>query len=231
MARKKGKKLTDKRQAKTPKRPQPKETQAQLRKVSANRLKQILAAHKQWLETKGKQGNQAHLPAANLQKAHLRGANLQEAFLIKTNLQRAHLEEANLQEAFLIKTNLQKAHLRGANLQRADLRSANLSFAQLQGADLSDAKLLGADLSAAQLQEADLRLADLQEANLGGANLQGAILLEVKAVTASQIKRATNWRLAFYSDDFLAELGLPADHNETVEKKLAEIEKEKTITP
>ncbi len=187
MARKKGKKLTDKRQAKTPKRPQPKETQAQLRKVSANKLKQILAAHKKWLETKGKQGNQAHLPGANLQ--------------------RAHLEEANLQEAFLIKTNLQKAHLRGANLQRADLRSANLSFAQLQGADLSFAQLQGAKLSR--------------------ANLQGAYLFEVKAVTASQIKRATNWRLAFYSEALLKQLGFPADHNETVLKKFKKIEKEK----
>ncbi len=217
MARKKGKKLTDKRQAKTPKRSQPKETRAQLRTVSANRLKQILAAHKKWLETKGKQGNQAHLPGANLQRAHLEEANLQEAFLIKTNLQRAHLEEANLQEAFLIKTNLQKAHLRGTNLQRADLRSANLSFAQLQGANLSFAQLQGADLIFAQLQGA----------KLSRANLQGAYLFEVKAVTASQIKRATNWRLAFYSEALLKQLGFPADHNETVLKKFKKIEKEK----
>ncbi len=200
MGRKKGKKLTDKRQAKTPKRSQPKETQAPVHKVSANKLKQILAAHKQWLETKGKQGNQARLRGANLQRAHLEEANLQEAFLIKTNLQRAHLEEANLQEAFLIKTNLQKAHLRGANLQRADLRSANLSFAQLQGAKLSR------------------------------ANLQGAYLFEVKAVTASQIKLANNWRLAFYSEALLKQLGFRADHNETVKKKLAEMEKEKEKT-
>ncbi|MEE9595132.1 MAG: hypothetical protein V3V96_00020, partial [Acidiferrobacterales bacterium] len=72
MGRKKGKKLTDKRRAKTPKRPQSKKTQAQLRKVSASRLKQILAAHKKWLKTKGKQGNQAHLPGANLHEAHLK---------------------------------------------------------------------------------------------------------------------------------------------------------------
>ncbi len=195
-AAKRGKKPTGKGQAKTPKRSQPKETQAQLRKVSANELKQILAAHKQWLETKGKQGDQAHLPEANLQSAHL--------------------EEANLQEAFLIKTNLQKAHLRGANLQRADLRSANLSFAQLQGADLSFAQLQGADLIFAQLQGA----------KLSRANLQGAYLFEVKAVTASQIKRATNWRLAFYSEALLKQLGFRADHNETVLKKFKEIEKE-----
>ncbi len=77
------------------------------------------------------------------------------------------------------------------------------------------------------LSKADLRRANLQGADLTFARLQGVILLEVKAVTASQIKLAKNWRLAFYSDDFLAELDLPADHNETVKKKLAEIEKEK----
>ncbi len=81
-----------------------------------------------------------------------------------------------------------------------------------------------------QGERADLLGANLQEADLRLANLQGAYLFEVKAVTASQIKRATNWRLAFYSDDFLAELDLPADHNETVKKKLAEIEKEKEKT-
>jgi len=103
---------------------------------------------------------------------------------------------------------------------------ANLENKDAQGLDLSEA-----DLRDAQLQKVILSGANLQEANLSGANLREAYLFEVKAVTASQIKRATNWRLAFYSDDFLAELNLPADHNETVKKKLAEIEKEKTIMP
>ena len=185
MARKKGKKLTNKRQAKTPKRSQPKETQTQLRKVSANRLKQILAAHKKWLETKGKQGTRADLSGANLQEADLTGANLQQAILWGANLQEAHLTDANLQ---------------------------------------------GADLGDASLQEADLLGANLQGADLFVANLQGADLREVEAVTASQIKRARNWQLAFYSVGFLRELDLPADHNETLEKKLAEMEEEKEKT-
>ncbi|MEE9597009.1 MAG: pentapeptide repeat-containing protein [Acidiferrobacterales bacterium] len=184
MGRKKGKKLTDKRRAKTPKRPQPKKTQAQLRKVSASRLKQILAAHKKWLETRdGK-------PPADLENKDAQGLNLSEADLRDAQLQKAILNGANLQEA---------------NLSRANLQEARLSFANLQEANLSGA--------------------NLQEANLFGANLQGAYLFEVKAVTASQIKRANNWRLAFYSDDFLAELDLPTDHNETILKKFKEIEK------
>ena len=127
--------------------------------------------------------------------------------------------------------NLRSANLRGVYLRSAQLQGANLSFAQLQEADLSFAQLQGANLTFAQLQEADLTGALLLGADLTSAQLRGAVLLEVRAVTASQIKRATNWRLAFYSDDFLAELNLPADHNETVKKKLAEIEKEKTIMP
>ena len=83
----------------------------------------------------------------------------------------------------------------------------------------------------ANLQEANLLRADLRKANLRKANLRKANLFEVKAVTASQIKRATNWRLAFYSWDVLADLNLPADHNEAVEKKLAVFEQEKTIMP
>ena len=34
---------------------------------------------------------------------------------------------------------------------------------------------------------------------------------------------------AFYSDDFLKELGLPPDHNKRVEKELAELEKKKEV--
>lgn len=94
--------------------------------------------------------------------------------------------------------------------------------AQLHHANLQGAKLFGANL-----QGADLFEANLQGAYLFRANLQGADLREVKAVTASQIKRARNWQLAFYSDDFVKELGLPTDHNETILKKFKEIDKEK----
>ncbi len=134
----------------------------------------------------------------------------------------ADLGEANLRRANLFRANLQKANLGDANLQKADLLRANLQGANLERADLREADLLSANL-----QKADLSFANLQKANLSFANLQGADLFEVEAVTASQIKEARNWQLAFYSDDLREKLGLPADHNETVEKKLEEIEKEK----
>ncbi len=108
----------------------------------------------------------------------------------------------------------------GKEGERADLRAANL-----QGADLGAANLQGAILRGAMLQKANLFGAELQEANLQEADLRGA-----QALTASQIKAAKNWKLAFYSDDFLTELGLPPDHNERVKEKLAEMEKEKKAT-
>ena len=90
--------------------------------------------------------------------------------------------------------------------------------------------ILDISLVGFEMQGAYLGGANLQRVNLLLANLQGAYLREVKGVTASQIKQARNWELAFYSDDFLKELDLPADHNETLEEKLAKIEKEKEKT-
>ncbi len=88
---------------------------------------------------------------------------------------------------------------------------------------LSDRKIgERADLSGANLSRANLR-----GANLSGADLTGADLRDGRDLTASQIKAAKNWELAFYSDDFLKKLRLPPDHNEKVKKKLAELEKEK----
>ncbi len=87
-----------------------------------------------------------------------------------------------------------------------------------------------ADLGGANLEGAKLTGANLQKARLFGANLQGAVLGGAKALNSTQVKTAVNWELAFYSKDFLKELGLSPDHNERVKKKLAEMEKEKKET-
>ncbi len=85
-------------------------------------------------------------------------------------------------------------------------------------------------LGRANLQGAALWGAKLQGAKLRGANLQGAYLREAEGLTASQVKKAKNWQLAFYGGDFIKKLGLKPDHNERVKKKLAEMEKEKKAT-
>jgi len=180
---------------------EPQEQAAERPPIHPELLRKILEAHRKWIESEGKEGERTDLVEANLQGADLDGANLQEANLYEANLQGAYLVEANLQGAYLVEANLQEAYLDEANLQGAKLRGANL-----QGAKLSEANLQGAYLD--------------------GANLQGATLVGAKGLTASQVKKAKNWKLAFYSDDFLKKLGLPPDHNERVKRKLAELEKE-----
>ncbi len=66
-------------------------------------------------------------------------------------------------------------------------------------ADLSGANLQGANLTQANLQGANLTGANLQGAKLPFANLQGANLREATGFTASQVKLAKNWELAFYA--------------------------------
>jgi hypothetical protein len=80
-------------------------------------LKDILAAHAEWLKDNSK-GKRANLRYANLSYADLRYANLSYA-----DLRSADLRSANLSYA-----DLSSADLRSANLRSADLRSANLSL-------------------------------------------------------------------------------------------------------
>ena len=97
--------------------------------MDANKLREILDAHKLWLEGKG--GKRADLSCADLSCADLSCADLRDADLRCANLRGA---------------NLRGADLRGANLSDADLRGANLRGADLRGANLRGANLIGADL-------------------------------------------------------------------------------------
>ncbi len=150
----------------------------------------------------------------------------EEIALVKgARLKRSNLRYTQATDSFLV-----KADLRGANLQEATLRGANLQGADLFGAKLQGANLFRANLQRADLQDAKLRGAKLQGATLVGANLQGAFLYGTTGFTASQVKAAKNWELAFYRDFLLEKLGLPPDHNEKVKRKLAEMERKKKAT-
>jgi len=109
------------------------------------------------------------------------------------------LRWAKARRAFLAKADLRQANLEGADLFIAQLQGANLSGANLQGANLASAYLQRADLSGADLQKADLTEADLRDAT---------------GLTATQVKTAANWELAFYSTEVLLALGLPTNYNE-----------------
>jgi len=165
------------------------------------------------------------LRGLNLQGADLRGAHLDSIQLDGANLGQAYLQGAHLNQATLESAQLQGAHLQGVHLVEAALQSADLLGADLEGAflakaifesaNLEEAKLFTADLTGANLQEAELWKADLELANIYGANLRG-----VKAITSAQLQKASNWKCAFYSEEFLPGIGLRNDHNEELAKYL-----------
>ena len=104
--------------------------------MEQEKLNKIISAHKEWLETDGKNGMCANIYGADLHRANLRGANLRCADLRWANLRYANLSDANLRGA----------NLRCADLRYANLRNATLSSAKIQGANFFHANFYGADL-------------------------------------------------------------------------------------
>ena len=159
--------------------PQPDEEEPRFREVGEEELKRILAAHKKWLESDGKEGKRA-----DLSNAHLSGANLRWA-----NLREANFENANLSEADLHKAGLSGADLRGAHLYKANLREADLRGAKLQGAELAKATLREANLHDANLEHAKSFLGG----QLAGADVSGATLpKEIAEFKALQVVEETS---------------------------------------
>ncbi len=117
-----------------------------LREVSSEELKEILEAHRKWVE--GKEGGKQ----ADLSYCDLQGQNLREV-----NLQRAELPHANLHGVDLYKTDLSETNLEEAILREAKLHETKLRGAKLQDVDLQDVKgLLGEQLGGANLSKATL---------------------------------------------------------------------------
>jgi uncharacterized protein YjbI with pentapeptide repeats len=154
-----------------------------MKTITATELKSILDQHQLWIETKGKQGQDANLEGANLWRANLQGANLRGANLGGANLGGANLQGANLTGANLICANLRGANLRGANLTGAKLRGANLTDANLSRTDLK-----GANLTGANLKDADLRDADLTNTILDKKKEQGTTMILSEEETAAILK-------------------------------------------
>jgi len=100
-------------------------------KISTDKLNEILANHKLWIDSNSEYGNRANLRGANLSGADLNDANLSSADLSDADLHGADLSGANLRSANLNDAILSSADLRGANLRGANLRDANLRDANL----------------------------------------------------------------------------------------------------
>ena len=84
-------------------------------KISAERLKEIIASHGKWLLGK-EDGQRAYLRGADLRGAYLRGAYLSGAYLSGADLRGADLQDAYLRGAYLQDADLQDADLQGAYL-------------------------------------------------------------------------------------------------------------------
>jgi uncharacterized protein YjbI with pentapeptide repeats len=160
--------------------------------LTQDELSKILAAHRRWLDSKGKSGEKAVLPRATLVRADLyaarlarivlQGADLREALLSEADLYEADLRQANLADAVLDWTCLDYAKLQRASLQGADLRWANLEGADLTGCDLRFANLDGANLKDARLTEANL-----YGMSMNNTDMQGAILTKIKLDYETQL--------------------------------------------
>ena len=134
-------------------------------------LREILEAHRIWVESEHKTGTRADLNGAKLSRADLSGAKLSRADLSGADLGGADLSGANL-----VRANLFEGDLSGARMVRTDLRGADLPQADLREAILFEGDLRMAKLVRSDLRGADLIVANLSEADLGGADLSGAYL-------------------------------------------------------
>lgn len=167
--------------------------------ISDEALKRILEEHEKWLETEGKEGEQADfegkniegisLEEANLERAALANANLRNAFLARINLRNAYLQNAIFENAnffakkelfqtkgFNPQNEIGKTNLQRARLWRANLRNAYLYGAALQNAEVFEADLQGADLSFALLQGTNLSKSKLRDVQLQDAKMENANL-------------------------------------------------------
>lgn len=106
-----------------------------------------LAAHKEWLDSRGAAGRKADFAEAKLPAIDLISVNLRYADLQGANLKGADLLLADLRDSCLVRTSLEDSCLVGANLEGANLEGATLDGAmgllpqQLAGANLHDASL------------------------------------------------------------------------------------------
>jgi len=156
------------------------------------RLDIFLEKHKQWVETKGIEGDRAIVTKADLRAIDLEYADLRAAifegtdfsdgnlFSITfrgTNLRKASFARANVSWGVLRYADLTEADFSEADLRNTDIRETSLVRAKLSRANLNEVDLIAANLEGADLRQATLELAVLDEVNLKGALLDGADLM------------------------------------------------------
>lgn len=122
-----------------------------LKKISRKNLNKILDSHKLWLETKGKEGEQANLSYTDLSYIDLINVNLSHAILYRAKLNYTNLNYTNLSFCNLEAADLTGAILIGAILFHANLSETNLSNTNLTNTDLRETDLYKTNLFYAKI--------------------------------------------------------------------------------
>jgi uncharacterized protein YjbI with pentapeptide repeats len=183
----------------------PDETQPKYREISEEELKQILEDHKKWLESDGKEGNQANFENANLEgksghRANFEKVNLKGVRFRNSNINHGMLNETILDSAVFYKASLKQADFRKAKLNNSDFRKADLTIARFQKAQLKEANfekaiLINTHLEETECQDANFRKAKFanahfSDAKINRANLQKADLSYVDGLNEAELQYA-----------------------------------------
>lgn len=134
-----------------------------------------LAAHREWIESRGKSGKKVDLTSADLEGTELISVNLRFADLRDANLRATDLLLADLRDASLVRANLQDACLVGANLEGANLEGASLETAM----GLVPHQLAGTNLHGASLPQALLKFEAASEFERGSHSALGFFLATI----------------------------------------------------
>lgn len=89
-------------------------------------LPDMLASHRNWLESDGQKGSRADLSDRSFAGSVLCNVNFERAYLRRVNLSGADLRNANLRDTDLRDANMESTDLRGTDLSGADLTGASL---------------------------------------------------------------------------------------------------------
>ena len=147
-----------------------------MKTITATELQNILASHKLWVETNGKQGTRASLEGADLRGVYLRGVNLYGA-------------------------DLNCANLYGADLRDADLTGANLTGANLTGTILEKNKEQGTTMILSEEETAVILKMRADKVNQAKIDARDIVIEVIRLVTIELSNNRPRNTLSMRTDD------------------------------
>ena len=159
-----------------------------LSSASSNwQLEEVLASHREWVDSKGVNGAKADLGNAQLDGTELINVNLRLADLHYADLKGTDLLLADLRDACMVRADLEEACLVGANLEGANLEGASLQTAL----GLVPRQLAGTNLREAQLPP---QIAQFPALNIFRNAARAAMRFFVAIITLSALSALAIWK-------------------------------------